>query len=48
MLDELTDWMIAKGYDDLDQFRGKLSQARSTNPAAYERVQFMKYFSGRK
>jgi len=47
MLDELTDWMTIHGYYGLDQFRGKMSQAESTNPAAYERVQFMKYFSGR-
>ncbi len=48
MLGALTHWMSATGYESLDQFRGKLSQAGSTNPAAYERVQFMKYFSGRR
>ena len=47
MLDEVRGWMTTKGFGGLDQFRGKLSQARSTNPAAYERVQFMRYFAGR-
>ncbi len=44
MLDEMTRWMDHEGYKTLDDFRGKLSQAKSGNPAAYERVQFMKNF----
>ena len=48
MLQELTNWMDAKGYAGIEDFRGKLSQSMSENPAAYERVQFMKYFSGYK
>jgi len=36
-----------KGYGSLSDFRGKMSQAKSSNPAAYERVQFMKYFGGK-
>lgn len=47
MLREMEDWMEEKGYTSLDQFRGKMSQTRSKNPAAYERVQFMKYFKDR-
>lgn len=47
MLNELTDWMTTNGYYGLDQFRGKMSQAKSSNPAAYERVQFMKQFAGK-
>lgn len=46
MLDEVTDWMDAHDYSAVGDFRGKLSQARTTNPAAYERVQFMKNFRG--
>ena len=46
MLNELENWMNRKAYTSLDQFRGLLSQSRSSNPAAYERVQFMKYFRG--
>jgi dihydroorotate dehydrogenase (fumarate) len=33
-------------YESIDQFRGIMSQANTDNPAAYERVQFMKYFRG--
>lgn len=45
MLKGLNKWMDEKGYNTIDQFRGKMSQAETTNPAAYERIQFMKYFS---
>jgi len=46
MLSELDTWMNRKDYSSIDQFRGLLSQSKSGNPAAYERVQFMKYFRG--
>ena len=48
MLKTLEEWMEKKGYNSLADFRGKMSQAKSSNPAAYERVQFMKYFGGKK
>ena len=47
MISDLTQWMEDKGFEKLDDFRGKLSQDKSQNPAAYERMQFMKYFSGK-
>ena len=40
----MTRWMDHEGYNNLDDFRGKLSQVKSGNPAAFERVQFMKNF----
>ena len=46
MLDELTAWMKNKGFDTVDSFKGKLSQSKTSNPAVYSRVQFMKYFRG--
>jgi dihydroorotate dehydrogenase (fumarate) len=46
MLNELESWMLRKGYHTIEDFRGALSQSKSMNPAAYERVQFMKYFRG--
>ncbi len=46
MLKTLEEWMGKKGYGCLADFRGKLSQAKSRNPAVYDRVQFMKYFGG--
>jgi dihydroorotate dehydrogenase (fumarate) len=48
MLSTLEAWMDKKNYGSLSDFRGKMSQAKSSNPAAYERVQFMKYFGGKK
>ena len=48
MLKTLEDWMTDKGYGNLSDFRGKMSQAKSSNPAAYERAQFMRYFGGKK
>ena len=47
MLKTLEAWMEKKGFSSLSDFRGKMSQAKSSNPAAYERVQFMKYFGGK-
>jgi dihydroorotate dehydrogenase (fumarate) len=46
MLSILEEWMTKKGFNSLSDFRGKMSQAKSSNPAAYERVQFMRYFGG--
>ena len=45
MLQELDEWMTRHEYYGLEMFRGKMSQSASENPAVYERVQFMKYFS---
>lgn len=42
MLAELRGWMERHGFERLSDFRGRLSQAASANPAVYERVQFMK------
>jgi len=42
---ELSTWMDKKGYENLSDFRGKLSQAAQKNPMLFERAQFMKYFS---
>lgn len=48
MLKTVEAWMEGKGFNNLSDFRGKMSQAKSSDPAAYERVQFMKYFGGKK
>ena len=42
ILEELKTWMNEHGHSDLASFRGAMSQDKSENPAAYERVQFMK------
>ncbi|HMM10566.1 MAG TPA: dihydroorotate dehydrogenase-like protein [Bacteroidales bacterium] len=46
MLDELQQWMDQHNYATTDQFIGKMSIKQLENPAAWERVQFMRHFSG--
>ncbi len=46
ILNELENWMIRHNFSSIDDFRGKLSIANTENPAAFERIQFMKHFSG--
>ena len=45
MLKELEQWMDKHNFKDLEQVVGKMSIKKAKNPAAFERVQFMKYFS---
>jgi dihydroorotate dehydrogenase (fumarate) len=47
IIKDLESWMMEKGFDSINDFRGKLSQEEYLNPALYERVQFMKYFGDR-
>jgi dihydroorotate dehydrogenase (fumarate) len=44
----LVEWMKRKGYGTIDEFRGSLSQQNVANPAAYDRVQFVKNFRAMK
>lgn len=46
ILEELEKWMEKHDFNTIDDFRGKMSQSKSEDPALYERVQFMKYFRG--
>ncbi len=39
-------WMQRHGFADVASFRGMLSKSKLDNPAAIERVQFMKLYSG--
>ena len=45
MLKYLEIWMEKKGFNYIDQLKGRLSQEKSSSPGVYERLQFMKYFS---
>lgn len=45
ILRKLEKWMNEKGFDALHQFRGKVSDEVEGDPAAFERMQFMKHFS---
>ncbi len=42
----LENWMKEHKYNSLDEFRGKMSYKNVENTSAYQRIQFMKYFSG--
>lgn len=42
----IEEWMKKHNYSSIQDFRGKMSYKNIANPAAYERVQFMKYFAG--
>ena len=46
MIEDLGNWMERKNFTQIEQFRGKMSIDEAKNPAAWERVQFMKHFSG--
>ena len=48
MIDALRSWMQKHGFSSLEDFRGRMSQEAATNPAVYERAQFMRYFGGDK
>lgn len=44
--DFLTTWMEKHNFEAIADFKGKMSFKQADHPAAYERVQFMKHFSG--
>jgi dihydroorotate dehydrogenase (fumarate) len=41
ILSDLSEWMDAKGYENLDGFRGKLSKKNVNDPYAYKRSQYV-------
>jgi len=41
---EIYSWMKEHGFKSIRDFQGKMSQSKSNDPAAFERVQFMKHF----
>jgi len=41
MLQDMEKWMDKKGYQSLDDFRGKLSRARISDPFVYKRAQYV-------
>jgi dihydroorotate dehydrogenase (fumarate) len=42
---DLREWMEQQAFKSISEFKGRLSQEKVENPALFERVQFMKYFS---
>lgn len=45
MLDNISNWMVLHNFKTIDEFKGLLNQKNVQNPAAYERVQFIKLYS---
>ena len=45
---QISDWMDAKGYKSIDDFRGKLNQKHVSDPYAFERAQYIKLLLGHK
>ncbi len=45
ILEDLTKWMEQKNYNNINDFRGKLSLKKAENPILYHRVQYMKHLS---
>jgi dihydroorotate dehydrogenase (fumarate) len=48
MLRELESWMEERGYDDLESFRGRLSQREVDDPFIFERAQYIKLLMSQK
>ena len=46
ILNKTSEWMNNHGFSDVNAFRGKMNKSNLKNPAAIERVQFMKLYSG--
>ena len=47
MKNELSRWMDEKGYETLEQFRGRVNaQALGEEVGPFERTQFMRYYGG--
>jgi len=44
--EELNNWLDTKGYNKLDEIRGKLSFEKSKTPEVYERLQYIKAIVG--
>ena len=44
--DDMHKWMMVKGYETLDDFRGKMSQKYSDQPEYFERQQYIRALVG--
>lgn len=47
ILDEINQWMHIKNVKNIAEIKGKMSYDAVQNPAAFERLQFMKYYCGK-
>jgi dihydroorotate dehydrogenase (fumarate) len=46
ILDDVSSWMTKHGFGTIGEVRGRLSQAASDQPELYERLQYIKIFTG--
>lgn len=46
IIDEIDLWMKQNDYNYIDQIIGKMNQYESKEASSYERIQFMRYYSG--
>lgn len=46
ILAEMEEWLEKKGFNSINQIKGKLSYKNVENPEIFERMQFMKYYGG--
>jgi len=46
LLDQLRDWLEARGLDSPDRIRGRMSHAASEDPTAFERANYIKILQG--
>ena len=47
LLADLEAYMDKHNFETISDFKAKMSYARTDNPAAFERAQFMKHFAGK-
>jgi dihydroorotate dehydrogenase (fumarate) len=45
---ELQDWMMMMGFDNLEAFKGSMSQQNISDPTAYERGNYIRILEGKK
>jgi len=45
ILQEIIEWMNRKNFNSITDFKGKMNYKSVANPEAFERIQFMKYYS---
>jgi len=45
---ELEEWMYKMGFDDINSFKGSMSQQNISDPTAYERANYIKILEGAK
>ncbi len=46
MFEEIQDWMLDKGYETLNDFKGDMSHKNSRQPEYFERQQYIKALEG--